>query len=163
MRTKKAISPLIASVLLIAFTMAVAAILTSWVTGFTKTQTGFVGEKAEKQVKCTYATFKVQKSDVTYNFSAQTTNINVTVYNDGSEDLYNFTFTMITNANTNPKVYTYTPTNQKTETDPLKSANTIVFIGNTTSGPASSEIFNKLVINAICQKDYKVSSSVTIT
>ncbi len=163
MMNRKAISPLIASVLLIAFTMAIAAILTSWVTGFTKTQTGFVGEKAEKQVKCTYATFKVQKSDVVYNFSATTTKINVTVYNDGSEDLYNFTFTMITDKNTNPKVYSYIPTNQKTASDPLKPANTIVFNGNTTSGPISTETFSELKITAICQKDYTVSHTVTMT
>lgn len=163
MKMKKAISPLIATVLLIAFTMAVAAILTSWVTGFTKAQTGYVGEKAEKQIKCTYATFKVQKSDVVYNFSATTTKINVTVFNDGGEDLYNFTFTMITDATTNPKVYTYVPTNQKTESDPLKSAVTYVFNGNTTSGPASTETFSKLVVNAICQKDYKVSYTVSMT
>jgi len=51
---RKGLSPLIAAVLLIAFTMAVAAILTAWVSTFTKGQT----EKAqvfEAQIDCAYA------------------------------------------------------------------------------------------------------------
>jgi flagellin-like protein len=50
---RKGLSPLIAAVLLIAFTMAVAAILTAWVSNFTKGQT----EKAqvfEEQINCAY-------------------------------------------------------------------------------------------------------------
>ncbi|MBI2085192.1 MAG: hypothetical protein HYT71_01625 [Candidatus Aenigmarchaeota archaeon] len=39
MKHLKGLSPLIASVLLVAFTMAVGAIIINWITGFTQQQT----------------------------------------------------------------------------------------------------------------------------
>ncbi|NOR84769.1 hypothetical protein GQ473_01495 [archaeon] len=52
-KNKKGISPLIAAVLLIAFTMGIAAILTTWITSFTTTQK----EKTqvfEEKIECAY-------------------------------------------------------------------------------------------------------------
>lgn len=149
--TKRGISPLIASVLLIAFTMAVAAILTSWVTGFTKTQTSYVGEKAEKQIKCIYGTMDIKKADVKYNFSTTGSWVNATVFNSGDQDLYNFTFVVSTSAS----VYVFLPTNQKIETAPLKAREAFYFTATNTStgAPASSETFQKLKITALCQRN----------
>lgn len=155
----KAISPLIASVLLIAFTMAVAAILTSWVTGFTKAETGFVGGKGETQIKCTYANLDAKKSDVSYNFT--TGSLNISVFNSGSEDLYNFSFFILTDED----LYTFEPINQKTISDPLSKGQAILFkTQNTSSGkPDPSETFNKLRITAICQKDFKIPHEIDMT
>ncbi|MCJ7429388.1 MAG: hypothetical protein MUP66_03270 [Candidatus Nanohaloarchaeota archaeon QJJ-5] len=52
---RKGISPLIGAVLLIAFTMAVAAILTAWVTTFTQDTADTVGNESERLVECSYA------------------------------------------------------------------------------------------------------------
>ena len=63
---RKAVSPLIAAVLLIAFTMAIAAILTAWVTTFTKEQKASSEEYLEK-MNCAGANFKVDPTFVSYN------------------------------------------------------------------------------------------------
>jgi flagellin-like protein len=60
----KGLSPLIAIILLIAFTVAVAGIISVWLTGFARTQTELVGEEAEFQLICSYA--GIALSDVKY-------------------------------------------------------------------------------------------------
>jgi len=49
----KGISPLIASVLLIAFTLGVATIIGSWLTSVSKTSTQQIGSQLTQQVNCT--------------------------------------------------------------------------------------------------------------
>ncbi|MFH0890283.1 MAG: archaellin/type IV pilin N-terminal domain-containing protein [Candidatus Aenigmatarchaeota archaeon] len=81
---RKGISPLIASVLLVAFTMAVAAILVVWITGFTQQQTTTVGARGEKQTSCSFSTISINKDDVT----ALGSKLNITVtYSSGTEKL----------------------------------------------------------------------------
>ena len=48
----KAISPMIAVILLIAFTVAIGGILSVWLTGLQQQQTTATGEYAEKVAKC---------------------------------------------------------------------------------------------------------------
>lgn len=50
----KAISPLIASVLLIAFTVAVGGVLSVWITSFTTSSTQTVEEQATTSLACSY-------------------------------------------------------------------------------------------------------------
>lgn len=51
---RKGVSPFIASVLLIAFAIAVAGIYSGWITSFTEETTEKVGERSEKRVTCSY-------------------------------------------------------------------------------------------------------------
>lgn len=60
----KGISPLIASVLLIAFTIAVAGIISTWVITFSRTQTERVGREAEREVYCAWG--GIQLYDLKY-------------------------------------------------------------------------------------------------
>jgi len=62
---RKGISPFIASVLLIAFAIAVASIYSGWITGFTKETTEEVKEKSEKRVTCSYG--GIALDDLEYN------------------------------------------------------------------------------------------------
>ncbi|MEA3230037.1 MAG: archaellin/type IV pilin N-terminal domain-containing protein, partial [archaeon] len=55
-KRKKGISPLIAAVLLIAFTMAIAALLTTWVTQFTESQQK-ESEKYQEKIECSGSNF----------------------------------------------------------------------------------------------------------
>ena len=59
---RKGISPLIAAVLLIAFTMAVAGILTAWVTTFTQDTADQVGEDAEQTVSCSFGGLSIYEA-----------------------------------------------------------------------------------------------------
>jgi len=62
---RKGISPFIASVLLIAFAIAVASIYSGWITDFTKGTTEEVKEKSEKRVTCSYG--GIALDDLEYN------------------------------------------------------------------------------------------------
>lgn len=51
---KKGISPIIATVLMIAFTVAVAGILSGWLTAFTTTSTQTVKSQSDTELTCSY-------------------------------------------------------------------------------------------------------------
>ena len=63
MRNKKGISPLIATVLIIGFTIALALVIFAWGRTFTETLTKETGEKAEQQLSCSdLVSFEVKKA-----------------------------------------------------------------------------------------------------
>ena len=82
---KKALSPLMASVMLIAFTMAVAALLGTWFTSMTKTETELIEEGAKKQINCTSALLDIV--DVKCNSSGE---LKIAINNIGLNELYGF-------------------------------------------------------------------------
>lgn len=108
---KKGISPLLATVILIALTLAVAALLGSWFTSVTRMQTGIIEEDIRKQVNCTSALLDI--SDITC--SNDTQRIQVTITNLGNDiELYNFS-TLVTLNNT----FYLNNTGGPNSTDPL--------------------------------------------
>lgn len=78
---RKGISPLIAAVLLIAFTMAVAGILTAWVTSFTQSTTEDVGNESDRLIECSYAGLDITSA------SFDGTDATVVVANTGTQDI----------------------------------------------------------------------------
>lgn len=90
---RKGISPLIAAVLLIAFTLAVAALLTAWVTTFTQDTTDAVGDRSTEVIECSYAGLSV------YSVSYDNNNnwVNVSVANTGTTALGNVTVVALEN------------------------------------------------------------------
>lgn len=84
---RKGISPLIAAVLLIAFTMSVAAMLTAWVTTFTEEKTSVVSNKSDQVFQCSYGGLSIY--DAIYHSDDNTTD--VTVANTGTYDFRNIT------------------------------------------------------------------------
>ena len=96
--SSKGISAMIATVMLIAFTVAVGGILSLWLTTLTSTQTTTVGSSAEKQILCSRSVLTI--TEVTSNFQTSPSNdtFNVTVvYTYGTEDVYYFNLTFIDN------------------------------------------------------------------
>lgn len=87
------VSPLIAAVLLIAFTMAVAAILTAWVTTFTQEQTGQISNETGSQIRCSFANIQILDAD----FGG--TSVTVAVTNTGDKDLTNVSVTAFSGSN----------------------------------------------------------------
>ncbi len=84
MKLSKGVSPLIASVLLIAFTMAIAAVLTAWISSFTTAQK----EKTaifEEKIQCNYGFLE---NDVDFTEYNETTGLFKTrIKNTGTTDL----------------------------------------------------------------------------
>jgi len=92
----KGISPLIATVLLIAFTIAIAGIVSVFFTSFTKQTTGSVNSQGQNLVTCAGSAPTVDQ--VKYSL-AGTGLTNVTYSNPGSYNLTNITiYTTLSNA-----------------------------------------------------------------
>jgi len=87
----KGLSPMIAIVFIIGFTVAVAAIVSIWLTTLTKTHTSIVEEQTEKQIRCMGSSLIIK--EVKYNSSLTgICSVNVTVaYETGTETLANMT------------------------------------------------------------------------
>jgi len=93
---KKAISPLIATVLLIAFTMTIAVLIQNFFTGFFSTQQSSTTEKSTATLNCAYAKLKI--NSISYNGTSTTLKARITNENQNSKDsaLMNITFSIIT-------------------------------------------------------------------
>jgi flagellin-like protein len=81
----KGISPMIAVILLIAFTVAIGAIVSVWITGFTRGLTTTTGTTAEKQAKCAGVYIGIEVKENT----SATTNTTVTLTNNGPQPITN--------------------------------------------------------------------------
>lgn len=105
----KGISPIISTVLLVAFAIALAAIVGPWLTGFTKDRGQEVEKRGKKQVDCVYSSIGFGINDIYYNISGNAypdSTVNITVTNTGSEELYNPGISL----NVNNRIYSYEPT-----------------------------------------------------
>lgn len=82
----KGISPIVATVLLIAFTLAVAGLLGGWLTSLTKTQTDTIEQGTTKAVNCSSAVIDIVNV-ICANSSQQ---LKVAINNVGQNELWDF-------------------------------------------------------------------------
>ncbi|MBI4176811.1 MAG: hypothetical protein HY516_00425 [Candidatus Aenigmarchaeota archaeon] len=82
----KGVSPLVASVLLISFTMAIAAILATWATQYMTQQTSTLTTKGN-EANCVYARMNLD----TYTYDKAGNQLILIINNDGRIGLQNFT------------------------------------------------------------------------
>ncbi len=80
-RRKKGVSPLIASVLLIAFTLSIGAFMSTWLQDITKKQTSEAADNSKPE--CQYANLNIQ--NVT--FTNSTTKLRIDVENTGTKSV----------------------------------------------------------------------------
>jgi len=141
----KGISPMIATVLLIAFTIAIGGILSVWLSGYTKTATTTVETTTEAEIKCASSILFVKEAK----YSTTSNWITAIVsYEGGSEDLYNFTITVAKGG-----YFNTTTISTYTKTSPLKAGQ--IFAQNMTSSDMSN-IANLIPpdlvrVRAVCQ------------
>jgi len=83
---RKGISPLVATVMLIAITLAVSALLGSWFTSTIRVETEIIGENAAKQINCSSAILDIV--DIICSSSNQS--LKIALANQGNIELYNF-------------------------------------------------------------------------
>ena len=79
-KSKKGISPLIASVLLIAFTVAIATLIMGWFSTITRSTTTTVGNKTSESVACSSAQISIEDIYIRQSLFA---NVTVIVKNTG--------------------------------------------------------------------------------
>ena len=166
----KAISPMIATVLLIAFTVAVGGILSMWLTSLASTQTETTGAAAEKQILCARSVLKIDEATFLQE-AAGVDSANVTVvYEYGTENLYNFSISFI---DSNRLSYTITAASLATKVGMTQYNNTAgqqftpgmmnawnlnitSYSGSASTLTASSLKTVKVV--ALCQGTYPISA-----
>ena len=97
---KKGISPLIATVLLIGFTVALAALVMTWGSGFIKKITTETSESTDLALKCANLDFKITNVDCSSK--------SVTVTNDGATSIKAIKFRLWSGADA--EIYDYNET-----------------------------------------------------
>ncbi|MFH1105984.1 MAG: archaellin/type IV pilin N-terminal domain-containing protein [Candidatus Aenigmatarchaeota archaeon] len=85
-RKAKGVSPLVAAVLLISFTMAIAAILATWATQYMNQQTATLTQRGQ-EANCVYARLALD----TFNYDRASGQLVFIINNNGKIGLENFT------------------------------------------------------------------------
>lgn len=147
----KAISPFIATVLLIAFTIGVAGIIGTFVHNMVSTQTGETFSASEKQAKCGSSVLQID--EVKANSDLSIVNVTLT-YINGNENLYNFTVYIIDSGSRISSTSTLSPT--YTESSPFLPGRQ-TFWSITTAGLSGS--LSSVRIVGHCQQSYIISTS----
>jgi FlaG/FlaF family flagellin (archaellin) len=147
----KAVSSFIATVLLIAFVVGVAGIISAFVYNTISTQTEETKQTSEKAAACSRVFLSID--GVKTNSSLSVVNVSLS-YTDGSENLYNFTVYVIDSGNRISSTSNLNPT--YTESSPLSPGRKTAW-SISTSG-LSGTLFSVKVIG-ICQKEYPVSTT----
>lgn len=88
----KGISPFIATVLLIAFTVAIGALISVWFTNVTSSQTQTVQSGSDALSKCASTSMTV--NEVRYAGNGSSSLVNVTVSSSGTQSLKNVTISV---------------------------------------------------------------------
>lgn len=119
---RKGVSPLIAAVLLIAFTMALTALLTAWVTQFTKTQQD-ESEQYQQKIECSGSNFIIN-DDFTRRFSNVTGEyLSIRLENIGFNDIWIEKIVVWYDERTLPEYLDFDQFNIPEDEDELKSIN----------------------------------------
>jgi flagellin-like protein len=163
MMSKKGISPLIAVVLLIAFTVAVGGIHSIWLTTLSTTQTEKTEERFNKETACSTAHLKVK--EVVYGNSSSGDSANVTVHYDrGLENLYNFTISFIDDDRKSYTVNRTSLTPQYSNTEGQRFTPGMIQTWNINITAYTNDLntltaakLKSVYVNALCQTDYPVS------
>lgn len=146
----KAVSPFIATVLLIALTVSVAGVVGSFVYSMIKTQSEETRETGDKAAKCGSVFLDIDEVKTDSDLNP----VNVTLsYSNGNEDLYNFTVYIIDSGNRISSNSTLTP--NYTQSNPLSPGRQVVWSIGTTS--LSGTLFSVRIVG-LCQTDYVISS-----
>lgn len=87
----KGISPLVATILLIALTVAVAGIISIWANSFARSQTELVGEKSTISITCSYGNINMKN----LRFQTASTRLAGTLENIGQISLGNISLSIV--------------------------------------------------------------------
>ena len=86
----KGLSPLIASIILIAFAVAIGGLISIWLTGFATKTTEYTSEQGDKSLQCSGARLQVDRvtdTEIVYSNPTAKTITGVTVYDEVGRNL----------------------------------------------------------------------------
>jgi len=146
---KKAISPLIASVILIVFTMSIAALLTTWVQSITVEQKK-TADDSQKKIDCFMSNLEVDNDFTKVNSGSNPTIFSTRIRNNGANDISLISYRIWDN-NTEPIIWKITDVNANKTGIPKGNGMKIVL---NISGLANQNAFNKIKILTECEGVY---------
>lgn len=146
----KAVSPFIATVLLIALTVSIAGVVGSFVYSMVKSQSEETRQTGDKAAKCGSVFLDID--EVKTDSGLNPVNVTLT-YTNGNEDLYNFTVYIIDSGNRIGSNSSLTPS--YTISSPLNPGRTVSWSIGTTG--LSGTLFSVRIVG-FCQTDYVISA-----
>lgn len=164
MRQLKGISPLIASVLLVGFTLAIAAVVVVWITNFSQQQAETIGQRGEQQTFCAFSTLFLDKDDVSVLPNSTTgdgSRFNITVtYSSGTETL---NITGVTFRDANGVTYVnITAPNLDATVKNMGVGTSIKLTNYILSGVVPPGVtWKEVKVIAVCQNRYTIIGSLT--
>jgi len=146
----KAVSPFIATVLLIALTVSVAGVVGSFIYSMVKTQSEETRETGDKAAKCGSVFLDIDEVKTDSDLNP----VNVTLtYTNGNEDLYNFSVYIIDSGNRISSNSSLSPS--YTTTSPFNAGRKVSWSISTTG--LSGTLFSVRIVG-LCQTDYVISA-----
>lgn len=146
---KKAISPLIASVILIVFTMSIAALLTTWVQSITADQKESVDDSQDK-INCFRSEMKIDNDFTKVNSDSNPTLFSARLKNTGQEDI-SLRYYRVWDNTTEPVIWKITDSNDNKIK--IAKGNGLKIIVNV-SGLTHPDEFKKIKIETVCEGVY---------
>lgn len=154
---KKGVSPLIATVLLIVFTVAISTIVVSWLRDYTSDTTSSVSDTGQEVIECAKQNLKISNTYITVYTATGISDIKATLRNTGS---VNFTIS---------SAYVYNTTGDFCDMMPsitLVTVGGVVNLANNTCDilTATSD-FNRVEVTTTCgiSTDFVVDDKPTLT
>lgn len=91
MKSHKAVSPLIASVLLVSITLTAVYLVSNWALSFTSKESGIIQQRSDTEIQCSSAGLAID--NVSYNCTSG--KLMMEAYNSGTKDLTDFRIQLI--------------------------------------------------------------------
>ena len=156
----KGLSPLIATVLLIAFTVGVGGVISLWITTFTQTSSKIVSKEGENQLICSNGAIALSS----LKYCSSTSNISGIIKNNGRIILGNITLqTVFINGTLISHAFNDTGTGGGSNGNSLALKAGQIFSFNVSLGGGSNANYDKIYIYSNCSSvtDLATSSDVT--
>lgn len=91
MKNRKAVSPLIATVLLVSITLTLIYLVSNWALSFTSSQAGIIGGQSDTSIKCSSAGLAIDNAS----YNCTSGKLMMEAYNSGTKDLTDFKIQML--------------------------------------------------------------------
>ena len=156
---QKGLSPIISVTILIVISLAIAAMVGSWMFNIVSDTTNTTSSNTRQQIKCRYAGLDFDSSYGTYgvqwNFTGGTGDVlKVKALNTGTVDLYGFSFELTLESDDGYGIMHYipTPATEITESDPFTASRSAIIEANITADINSSVYTLRQVklLNSVC-------------
>jgi FlaG/FlaF family flagellin (archaellin) len=155
----KGVSPLIATVVVIALTLGIATFVVPWGLELARNIANETGSSANYQILCQNVGYdfdtSYENSGINWSFSGENDTLEVMIINTGSVNLYNFSIEIVINTSAGMEVKEppLNTSTQRTSGNPLKPGRNALLKANITEDYADG-LKTVKVLNEVCKLVY---------